>query len=157
MDRDQARQRISLLAATACRAMGLELWGMDYAPGPGGKKGILRIYIDSSQGVSVDQCAEISRQLSVALDVENIVPGSYTLEVSSPGLDRVFFTPDQLKAFTDHEIKITLKEPRDGRKNYSGILKEISDDDQLVVQGPQEAGWTFSWGEIKKARLCPSL
>jgi ribosome maturation factor RimP len=148
----ETKAAISELARTNCRIMGLELWGVDYFPGPGGKKSIVRIYIDSDQGVGIAQCAELSRNLSVVFDVEDIVPGSYTLEVSSPGLDRKFFSPSQMMRFTGQKIRISLKEALQGRKKFSGSLERV-EDSKIVVRSDSDEEWNFDWDKIDKANL----
>ncbi len=152
MKSQETKEKISELARTNCRIMGLELWGIEYFHGPGGKKSIVRIYIDSDQGVSVDQCAELSRNLSIVFDVEDIVPGTYTLEVSSPGLSRVFFSPSQMMGFTGQKVRISLKHPLQGRKNFSGSLKKI-DGQRIHVESDSCEKWSFDWDDIDKAKL----
>ncbi|MFP4084741.1 MAG: ribosome maturation factor RimP [Desulfonatronovibrio sp.] len=152
MKNQDARARIVELARTNCRIMGVELWGVEYFPGPGGKKGIVRIYIDSDQGVSIDQCAELSRNISIVLDVEDIVPGAYTLEVSSPGLDRIFFSPSQMEHFIGQKVKISLKQPRGKRKNFSGFLNSV-DGQKIYIESDSHEKWEFDWEEIDKAKL----
>ena len=152
MMNQETKAKISELARTNCRIMGLEMWGVEYFHGPGGKKSIVRIYIDSDQGVTIDQCAELSRNLSIVLDVEDIIPGTYTLEVSSPGLNRKFFSPSQLKGFTGQRVRISLKESRYGRKNFSGAIHGV-DGENIVVRSDSDEEWSFDWDEIDKANL----
>lgn len=152
MNNLEVKASIAELARTNCRIMGLELWGVDYFPGPGGKKSIVRIFIDSDQGVSIDQCAELSRHLGVVLDVEDIIPGSYTLEVSSPGLDRKFFSPSQMNQYTGHKIKISLREALQGRKNFSGTLEKV-EQNTIIVSSDSGNEWSFDWDTIEKANL----
>ncbi|WP_035244161.1 ribosome maturation factor RimP [Desulfonatronovibrio hydrogenovorans] len=148
----ETKEKIIQLAETNSRILGLELWGVEYFPGPGGKKGIVRIFVDSDQGVSIDECAELSRQISVVLDVEDIVPGSYTLEVSSPGIDRIFFHPFQMEKFIGQKLKVTLNQPRQGRKNYSGSLIKV-EKNRLVIQSESGDSWDFDWDDAEKIRL----
>jgi ribosome maturation factor RimP len=152
MNNQDIKASVAELARTNCRIMGLELWGMDYFPGPGGKKSIVRIFIDSDQGVSIDQCAELSRNLSVVLDVEDVIPGSYTLEVSSPGIDRKFFSPSQMDKFTGHKVKICLREALQGRKKFSGTLEKV-EQNIVVVSSDSGKEWNFDWDTIEKANL----
>lgn len=151
MSKQDSKTKISEIAQTNCQIMGIDLWGVEYFPGPGGKKGIVRIYIDSEQGVNIDQCAELSRQLSVVFDVEDIIPGSYALEVSSPGIDRLFFRLDQLSGYIGQKLKISLKTPHDGRKKFTGILSKIQGETLIVEHDSQQMG--FDWNQIDKARL----
>ncbi|EFI36267.1 protein of unknown function DUF150 [Desulfonatronospira thiodismutans ASO3-1] len=152
MDYQEIKKQVEELVQTNCRLMGLEPWGMDFVPGTGKQRGVLRVFVDSPEGVSIDQCADLSRQLSVALDVEDLVPGSYNLEVSSPGLNRRFFRPEQMSGYTGHKVKITLKEPRDGRKNFTGTLQE-AENETISIQTSPDCTWSFQWDEIDRARL----
>ncbi len=151
MSNQDTKSRISEIAQTNCQIMGLDLWGIEYFPGPGGKKGIVRIYIDSEQGVNIDQCADLSRQLSVVFDVEDVIPGSYSLEVSSPGLDRLFFRPDQLSKYKNQKLKISLKKPLDGRKKFTGTLSKVQQETITINHDSQQL--EFDWDQIDKARL----
>ncbi|MFN2266699.1 MAG: ribosome maturation factor RimP [Desulfonatronovibrio sp.] len=151
MSKQDTKNTVSEIVQTNCQIMGLELWGIEYFPGPGGKKGIVRIYIDSEQGVNIDQCAELSRQLSVVFDVEDIIPGSYSLEVSSPGLDRLFFRLDQLVKYIGQKLKISLKKPLDGRKKFTGILSSVQQETVVIEHDSQQL--EFDWNQIDKARL----
>ncbi len=152
MKNQDIKTKISELATINCRIMGVDLWGVEFFPGPGGKKSIVRIFIDSDQGVSIDQCAELSKNLSVVLDVEDIVPGSYTLEVSSPGVNRIFFSPSQASDFINQKIKISLKHPKQGRRNFSGTLRSVAGE-MIIVESDSHEEWKFDWEEIDKARL----
>ena len=152
MMNQETKAKIAELARTNCQIMGLELWGVEYFHGPGGKKSIVRVFIDSDQGVSIDQCAELSRNLSVVLDVEDIIPGTYTLEVSSPGLNRKFFNPLQMEGFTGQKVRISLKEALQGRKNFTGTLRGV-DGKNIIVRSDSNEEWSFDWDEIDKANL----
>ncbi|WP_045215047.1 ribosome maturation factor RimP [Desulfonatronovibrio magnus] len=152
MSKEQQLSKLTELAEIYCRALGVYLWGIEYHPGPGGKKGILRIYIEAENGVTIDHCAELSRQISVALDVEDIVPGAYNLEVSSPGLNRQFFHIDQLPDYLGQKVKVVLKTPRDNRKKYSGTLLRVQDH-EIIIESDSNAQWTFPWDEIHKINL----
>jgi len=137
------------LVGPMAETMGLELWGIELTGGH--KQGVVRIYLDSENGVTVDQCAELSRDVSVALDVEDFVPGSYYLEVSSPGVNRPFFSPAQMSGYEGKTIQLMLKEPIDNRRKFIGKLVAIGDDDLSI----EESGETFAieWKDVKKANL----
>ncbi len=152
MDYQEIKQKIIELVETNCRIMGLELWGLEFAPGTGGKRGMLRVYVDAPGGVTVDQCAELSHQLSVVLDVEDLIPGSYNLEVSSPGLYRKFFHPEQMRSYTGHKVKVTLKQPREGRRNFTGTLNFVHGN-RFSVQTDTQTSWDFDWEEIGRLKL----
>jgi ribosome maturation factor RimP len=110
------------LAAPLAASIGLELWGIELVFGG---RTLARIFVDSENGVSIDQCAELSRLLGLSLDVEDIIPGAYVLEVSSPGLERTFFTGSQLACAVGLKVEIILHQPQDawpGRKKFRGLL-----------------------------------
>ncbi len=152
MDYQEIKKQVEDLIQANCRLLGLEPWGMDFVPGTGKQRGVLRVFVDSPGGVSIDQCADLSRQLSVALDVEDLIPGSYNLEVSSPGLNRRFFRPEQMSEYAGQKVKITLKEPRDGRKNFTGTLQG-AENETISIQTSPDSSWNFQWDEIDRARL----
>ncbi|MBF0483022.1 MAG: ribosome maturation factor RimP, partial [Desulfovibrionaceae bacterium] len=118
---------------------------------PGSGRSLVRIYIDGVDGVDVEDCAKVSRHLGVALEVEDIIPGAYTLEVSSPGLTRTFFSPGQLGAYLGRTIELTLAAPREGRKRFCGTLSRVKGD-ALVVE-VEGASQSFAWDQIGKAKL----
>ncbi len=132
-------------------SMGFELWGIEYISQ--GKDSILRIYIDGENGVSVDDCALMSHHASGILDVEDTVSGKYSLEVSSPGLDRLLFKLEHYQAYIGQVIKIKLRMPFDGRRNFKGLLKSIEDDD-IVIQVDNEE-FLLPLDYIDKAQVEP--
>ncbi len=114
---------IKSLVEPVLQALGLSLWGIEYLGQ--GKRSMLRIYIDKEAGVDIEDCAEASRQISLLLDVEDPISSEYTLEVSSPGLDRLLFTPRQYQQYLQSELKLRLRENLDGRRNYKGKLLAV--------------------------------
>jgi ribosome maturation factor RimP len=94
---------------------------------------ILRVYIDHQDGITVDHCATVSREVSALLDVEDPIPNEYYLEVSSPGLDRPLFTPAHFAKVVGQIIEVKLAIPADGRRKFKGLLTQI-EDDMLVVE-----------------------
>jgi len=129
--------------------LGYRLWGI-ISP-PSGKKRVVRIYIDGPDGVNIDQCAKVSRQVSLMLEVEDIIPGAYTLEVSSPGLERRFFTSNQLADYIGKQINVKLFEAIDGRRNFKGELKGVNDD--IITLSVENENIDLGWHSIKEARL----
>lgn len=115
---------------------------------------MLKVYIDSEDGVDVDDCARVSRQLSALLDVEDPIKGQYTLEVSSPGMDRRLFTLEQFRAFEGTNVKLSLKTPWQGRRRFTGTLCGIEDDDIVVRSGDEE--FLFPFEQIDQANIVPS-
>jgi ribosome maturation factor RimP len=132
-------------------SMGFQLWGIEFVSQ--GKDSILRIYIDGEEGVSVDDCALMSHQASGILDVEDTIPGVYTLEVSSPGLDRLLFKLEHYQAYIGAIVKIKLRMPFDGRRNFKGKLKGIEEDDVVVEVENEE--YLLPLDYIDKAQIEP--
>lgn len=108
------------------KALGLELWGVEHIVR--GRSSLLRIYIDSEPGVTIDDCERASRQISAVLDVEDPLPGEYTLEVSSPGLDRPLFHLGQYEGFIGEVVNLRLRTPLNGRRKFKGRLESAGDD-----------------------------
>lgn len=132
-------------------SMGLELWGIDYLSQ--GKHTRLVIYIEHDNGVTVDDCADVSRQVSAVLDVEDPIHGEYRLEVSSPGMDRPLFTLDHFTRYRGHQVNIKLRTPFDGRRKFQGLLAGIEGDDVLLHLDGEE--YCFPIDTIDQARLVP--
>lgn len=94
----------------------------------GGKARTLRITIDKPEGVTHEDCANVSREVSTILDVEDAIPGAaYTLEVSSPGLDRKLLKPDDYRRFTGSRIKLMTREPVNGNRHFEGRLEGLAE------------------------------
>jgi ribosome maturation factor RimP len=153
---DKATQIANLLAPTV-QALGLELLGAEYLPAPGGAT--LRLYIDVPEAeqpermVGIEDCETVSREVSAQLDVEDPISGNYTLEVSSPGIDRPLFTLAQLARYQGETAKVVLKLPQEGRRRLQGEIARIDGDDVVfVVDG---AEMTVAFDNIDKARLVP--
>ncbi|MDR5861155.1 ribosome maturation factor RimP [Halomonas eurihalina] len=132
-------------------AMGFELWGIDYLSQ--GKHSRLVIFIDHAQGVGVDDCADISRQVSAVLDVEDPIAGEYRLEVSSPGMDRPLFTLEQFERYAGHTVAVKLRTPFDGRRKFQGLLAGIEGDEVLLQLDGEE--YCFPIESIDQARIVP--
>jgi ribosome maturation factor RimP len=149
MEHNETEAALARLATPFLEHNGLCLWGVEFFPGAG--RSLVRIYIESEGGVDVEDCAKVSRHLGVALEVEDFIHGAYTLEVSSPGLTRTFFSPGQLDGYLGRMIEVTLTEPREGRKRFAGTLSRVEGDTVVIeVEGKSE---TFAWDQIKKAKL----
>ncbi|MCF6231078.1 MAG: ribosome maturation factor RimP, partial [Gammaproteobacteria bacterium] len=116
----KASDKLYEIITPVVEALGYELVGIEYISQ--GKHSVLRLYIDSEKGIVVDDCAEISHQVSGVLDVEDPIRGVYHLEVSSPGLDRPLFNEEHYERFTGHQVKIQLTAPLNGRRKFQGVL-----------------------------------
>lgn len=126
----QEQQLTELLAPTV-EALGFELLGLELVRA--GRHSTLRLYIDHPEGITVEHCAQVSREVSAILDVEDPIQTEYVLEVSSPGLDRPLFTPAHFAEVIGQKIDVKLAIPQDGRRKFKGELTAI-EDDMLVVE-----------------------
>ena len=132
-------------------ALGFELWGLEYLSQ--GRHSTLRLYIDGEDGVSVDDCALVSRQVGSVLDVEDPIPGHYNLEVSSPGLERPLFTLEHFEQFAGEVVRITLFAPQEGRRKFKGKILGIQGDQVMLALDDSEV--LLEMGNVAKARLVP--
>lgn len=141
------------LIESVVTAMGFELWGIDYLSQ--GKHSRLVIYIDHAEGVTVEHCADISRQVSALLDVEDPIAGEYRLEVSSPGMDRPLFTLEQFSRFRGHLVALRLRVPFEGRRKFQGLLAGTEGEDVLLQFDGEE--YCFPIDIIDQARIVPTF
>jgi ribosome maturation factor RimP len=123
--------KIWAICEPAVRDLGLELVDVEHVPGPGGA--VLRLYIDRENGVTVTDCAGVSREIGHLLDAEDVMQGRYFLEVSSPGIDRVLRKPEHFERFKGSEARVRTKVPVDGKRKLSGKIVSCSDD-TLCIQ-----------------------
>lgn len=144
------REDLQTALVPAIEALGFELWGIELIAHA--RHTLLRIYIDSAAGITVDDCASVSRHAGSALDVADLIAGAYTLEVSSPGLDRPLFTQAQFERYCGQAVKVRLAYPVEGQRNCQGKLLKV-DDDAIEVEHRQDARIRLSFAAIKKANL----
>ena len=145
--------QLNELIQPVVEAMGCELWGIERLSM--GRYSTVKVYIDSKAGVDIEDCAKVSRQVSSLLDVEDPVNGEYSLEVSSPGLNRRLFKLDHYAAFIGSEVRIRLKRPYEGRRKYSGQLRGLEGDE--IILGHQEEEILIPFEEIERANVVPSI
>ncbi len=150
------RDALMRLLEPPVEALGFELVDIEFAPA--GRGGVLRVFIDrgagaSKPGITVDDCATVSHRVSQVLDVEDPIKGRYTLEVSSPGLDRILRKRAHFERFVGERIFAELKLPVDGRRRFVGVLKSIAGD-SIVIEVDGKAH-ELPLERIQKARLRP--
>jgi len=150
------RDQLGELLGPIVADLGCELWELEYAPRAGG--GLLRLYIDAPAGITLDDCERVSRRISEVLDTADPIPGEYTLEVSSPGLDRVLRTPAHFERYTGERVKLEMMRPVDGRKRFTGRLLRV-EGQQITLELDETAAGavkaTLPIDDIHKARLVP--
>ena len=135
----------------AVNVLGCELVGIEFIPQ--GRRSLLRIYIDKEDGVTIDDCSDVSHQVSGVLEVEDPIREQYTLEVSSPGLDRPLFSPEQFARFVGETVQLSLFAPREGRRKFKGRILGVEGAMVTIEQDGNEV--TLEHGNIAKARLVP--
>jgi ribosome maturation factor RimP len=124
------QQELDKLIRSTVNGLGYELWGYEYRPQT--ESALLRIFIESEQGISVEDCSTVSRQIGAALDVDDLIPIAYILEVSSPGIDRVLFDAEQYQHYLDENIKIRTRISINGRRNFKGKMVAVNENDVTV-------------------------
>lgn len=144
-------EQIERLLGPVLRSLGLTLWELEYRKE--GPRWMLRIFIDrEGAGVTLDDCEAVSRDLGALLDVEDVVPHAYTLEVSSPGLDRTLTRPEHYVRFTGSMLKIKTFQPINGQKVFRGRLKD-SDGRMVTIELPDGSMLKVPFGDISRASL----
>ncbi len=147
-------ERVGPLAARVAAREGCELVGCEYVHEGG--RWFLRLFIDRQGGVTIEDCSAVSRQMSAVLDVEDLIPHAYNLEVSSPGLDRPLTSPEDYRRFAGELVRIQTIAPVRGRRRFFGTLEKLENE---VVTVADEAGQRFEipLDKVRKARLDPRL
>lgn len=146
-------RKVKALIEPAVNRLGYELLGVECRRAP--RRSLLRVYIDSENGIGVADCERVSYQVSGVLDVENPLPGAYDLEVSSPGLDRPLFEPRHFNRYRGATVKIRLTLPIEGRRHIRGILAGCRDGSILInVDGAEHA---LPLDSVGTARIVPEF
>ncbi len=141
------------LLEPAIEGMGYELTDLELKLG--GRDGLIRVFIDKPEGIGLDDCEAVSRQISTVLDVEDPIPGHYVLEVSSPGLDRRLTKVEHFRRFTGEDVRIKLRFPVEGRRNFRGAIRAVDDDNvEVEVDGESHR---LPIATIASARLVPTV
>ena len=145
--------QIDELITPTVESLGCTVWGVEYISQ--GKHSVLRVYIDGEDGINVDLCAEVSRHVSDLLDVEEMMPMAYTLEVSSPGMDRLLFKEAQFLECMGERLEVRLNLPFEGRKKIIGLLAGIEDRNVVLQEAEEE--YLLPLENIQKARIVPNF
>lgn len=147
-------QKLEALFQPTIESMGFELWAIEYIPA--GRHSTLRVFVDkASGGINVDECAAISRQLSAIMDVEDPIADQYSLEVSSPGLDRVLIKPEHFKRYQGKSVRVRSAVAILGRKKINGLMTKVTEDSiEVEVDGEL---FEIPFGLIDKATLAVEI
>jgi ribosome maturation factor RimP len=147
-------EELTKLLEPEVNTLGYEL--VDLEARLGGRDGLVRLFIDREDGITLDDCERVSHQVSALLDVEDPIPGHYVLEVSSPGLNRRLRRPEDYGRFVGERVKVELRVPReDGRRRFTGRLTTVDAEEFAVeVDGVTHR---LRFDEVEKARLAPEI
>jgi len=143
--------RLTAMLQPLVNDLGYEFVGLEYSSNP--KNPVLVLYIDKPEGIAVEDCESVSREVAALLDVEDPIAGHYVLEVSSPGLDRPLFTPDQFARFEGEVARVTVFAPVSGRRKFKGRILGVEGD--AIELDQDGVAVTLEHGNIAKARLVP--
>jgi len=147
-------QRVTGLLEPTVTALGYELLGVEYLAQ--GKHSRLRLYIDSPDGIGLEDCETVSRQVSGVLDVDDIIHGQYNLEVSSPGLDRPLFRAEHYARFAGQMVRLRTHQPQQGQRNFQGRIESVQDG-TVYISMDDGSQLSLKVDEIDKANLVPEL
>lgn len=127
---------------------GLDLVDVEYQPG--GRRSVLRLYLDRPGGISLDDLAEVSREVSDVLDAHDVVPGQYTLECSSPGVNRRLRKPAEFARFCGKSVRVRTSTPIAGSRNFAGLLVSASED-AIEIDDPSHGRLAVPLRSIERA------
>lgn len=145
------QERLTEMFAPVVQALGCDLWGVEYVAQ--GRNSMLRVYIDKPEGIAVEDCEKVSRQVSAVLDVEDPIRSEYTLEVSSPGMDRPLFQLQQFEQSIGEEVTLRLRVAFEGRRRFKGLLKGVEDGEVILEVDNEE--YILPYELIDKANIVP--
>lgn len=147
------QDKLSELLAPVVQDLGYVFWGLEYQVRKA--DALLRVYIDSDNGISVDDCATVSHEISGLLDVEEPITMAYILEVSSPGMDRILFNAQQFAEFIGFDVKIKLNQMVDGRRKIKGRIEAV--EGETITIETDEDQISIEFDSIMRARINPSF
>lgn len=145
------RDRLQKMLEPVIEALGYEIVLLEFSPTS--KSGLLRLYIDSPGGITIDDCERVSREVAAVLDVEDPISSGYRLEVSSPGLDRPLVTPAHFERFINEQARVQLIAPLNGRRRFVGWIRGVQDG--KLHLDTKEGAVEIPLTEIDRARLVP--
>ena len=143
------KNEIAELIKPTILSMGYELWGLNVGQQNNSLK--FTLYIDSVNGINIDDCEKVSNQVTHLLDTEEVCGSEYVLEVSSPGFDRVLITKDHFNRYLEEKVKVKLKWLVNNRKNIKGVIKNVTDD--YVIIDDENESYEIKYDSIDSARL----
>ncbi len=145
------QERLEQLLEPVIAGLGYELLLLEYSPSP--KSAMLRLYIDAAEGITLDDCERVSKEVAGVLDVEDPIRSAYRLEVSSPGLDRPLVKRAHFERFAGQQARVQLMAPLNGRRRYAGTIVDV--DGEVLRLETKEGAVEIPLAEIDRARLVP--
>ena len=152
---DRREDKLTQMLRPAVEGLGYELVGIEHLPM--GKHSVLRVYIDSPDGITVSNCSNVSHQVSGVLEVEEPIKGQFTLEVSSPGIDRPLFNFEHFKQFVGSKVKLKLYHAIDGKRKITGLIESVVDEDINIKDADSEMTFQLQIDDIDKANIITDL
>ena len=149
------QDKLTELLRPSIEGLGYELVGIEHLPM--GKHTVLRIYIDSTNGITVKDCSDVSHQVSGVLEVEEPIKGQFTLEVSSPGIDRPLFDFEQFKRFVGSKVKIKLYHAIDGQRKIIGLIESIEGEDITIKDADSDNVFNLQIDDIDTANIISDI
>jgi ribosome maturation factor RimP len=153
MSGNKRTETLQTMLEPAVKAAGCELWGIEFISQ--GRHSVLRLFIDSEEGITLDDCEAVSHQVSAVLDVEDPIKTEYNLEVSSPGLDRPLFTFTQFAKYVGEEVQVRLTMAVAGKRKFTARLESVDEEQQSLTFSHNEETWDVSFSLVDKANLVP--
>lgn len=149
------QDKLTQMLKPAVEGLGYELVGTEHLPM--GKHTVLRIYIDSADGITVDDCSRVSHQVSGVLEVEEPIKGQFTLEVSSPGIDRPLFSFEQFEQFVGSKVKLKLFHAIEGKRKITGVIESTNGDDIIIKDADSDSSFQLQVDDIDKANIISDI
>ncbi|SFN35122.1 ribosome maturation factor RimP [Xenorhabdus japonica] len=143
-------QKLTEMISAPVEALGFELVGLEFIRA---RVSTLRVYIDSEEGITVDDCADVSHQVSAVLDVEDPISVLYNLEISSPGLERPLFKAEHYQRLMGEKVSLVLRMAMQNRRKWQGIIKAV--DGEMITVTVDGKDEVFALSNIQKANLVP--
>ncbi len=150
MDLDAVKKKVRGIIEPVIESLGIELDDIELSKMKA--RGLLRVFIDREEGVTIEDCERVSREIEAVIDVEDPIPFSYVLEVSSPGLDRPLKGPEDFKRFAGRLARVVTQEPIGKQTFFVGEIREAGDD-AIVLLLPKNKEVAIPYKDISKARL----
>ena len=151
------QDKLTQMLKPAVEGLGYELVGIENLPM--GKHTVLRVYIDSADGdgITVNDCSRVSHQVSGVLEVEEPIKGQFTLEVSSPGIDRPLFSFEQFEQFVGSKVKLKLFHAIEGKRKITGMIESINGDDIIIKDADSDSSFQLQMDDIDKANIISDI